>query len=81
MAVNARALCFTSIMNAQVLFNRALDFLRAAHHARRRAAQLDEVLADALLVEHRVERSNLHTRTGQHGRPEIQTNLAARRSL
>lgn len=48
----------TAFVDAKVLHNSLLDIFASAHHARRRATKLDEVLADLFAVEHGVKRSN-----------------------
>lgn len=49
----------TPVLDAKLVHDGLLDVLRAAHHARRRAAELDEVLAPLLAVEHGVEGGHL----------------------
>ena len=48
-----------AVLNAQVVGDSLFDVLRTADHARRRAAQLDEVLAHLGAVEHGVEGGHL----------------------
>lgn len=49
----------TPVLDAELVHDGLLDVLRAAHHARRRAAELDEVFAPLLAVEHGVEGGHL----------------------
>mmetsp|Transcript_18176 Transcript_18176/g.55700 ORF Transcript_18176/g.55700 Transcript_18176/m.55700 type:complete len:254 (+) Transcript_18176:271-1032(+) len=55
-----------AFQDAEVLLDRLLDVFGTAHHARRRPAQLDEVLAHFLAIEHGVERGDFVDAHGGH---------------
>lgn len=55
-----------AFLDVKVVLDGLLDLFRATDHARRGAAQLDEVLSDLRAVEHGVERSNFIDTNGGH---------------